>query len=148
MYHQEAEELSNLLFSFMGIFHKKIVSRFRRHDDNILGMKKNHAKIMIILLQNKCLLPSEIGMMLDIEKGSVTTLIDQLEMKNLVTRRRDPNDRRKSQITLSETGEKAMTKVIDMHIHELENMLGGMDAREVRKYLKSMNYAVSFMQKL
>ncbi len=63
---QEAKELHDLLFSFMGLFHEKFMFKFRRQFDATPWMKKNHVKIINILFQESPLISTEISKRLDI----------------------------------------------------------------------------------
>ncbi|MEN6325387.1 MAG: MarR family transcriptional regulator [Syntrophomonas sp.] len=148
MNNQDARELHELLFSFMGLFHEKFLVRFRQRDPNLPGLKKNHFKIMGLLSQHGFLMSSEIARRLDIEKGSITTLIDQLLEKGLVTRQIDPNDRRKSQVSLSESGREKMNSLLEQHAQEIEYCLQDMNAHEIMQFLDCIRYAVRFMNKL
>ncbi|MEN6351016.1 MAG: MarR family transcriptional regulator [Syntrophomonas sp.] len=148
MNNQDAKEMNELLFSFMGLFHEKFLIRYRQHDHDILGLKKNHFKILGMLSREEFLLSSELSRRLDIEKGSITTLIDQLVEKGLVIRRTDPEDRRKSQISLSKTGREEMHKLIDKHSREIQSYLQDMNDPEIQQFLDCVRYAVQFMNKL
>ncbi len=144
---QEAKELHNLLFSFIGMFHEKFLCRFRQHYDGNPRLKKNQVKIISILYQHDHLIPTEIGKMLDIEKGSLTTLIDQLEDMGLIIRRADPCDRRKLLISLSAAGRDEMNKIMDDHTRSLRVFFRGVDPGEIKQFVASLQYAVDFMKK-
>lgn len=148
MNNQDAKELHNLLFSFMGLFHEKFLIRFRQSVPEITGLKKNHYKIMGLLSHHDFLMSSEIGRRLDIEKGSITTLIDQLVDKGLVIRQSDPNDRRKWQVLLSTTGREQMNILLEQHSREIICYLQEMDTSETERFLNCLRYAVGFMKKL
>jgi DNA-binding MarR family transcriptional regulator len=145
---QEAKELHDLLFTLIGIFHKKFLSRYRRHYDGYPGIKKNHIKIISVLYQYDHLIPTEISKMLDIEKGSLTTLIDQLEEMGLVTRCDDPRDRRKFLISLSTAGRHEMNKIMDNYTQNLSVFFHDVDPGELRQFTASLRFAVEFMKKL
>lgn len=148
MNNQDAKELYDLLFSFMGLFHEKFLTRFRQHDPAIPGLKKNHFKILGMLSKEKFLMASEIGRRLDIEKGSITALIDQLVEKGLVVRRSDPGDRRKLQISLSETGREKMNELIYQHSQEIQDYLQNMSDQDIEPFRDSLRYVVRFLNKL
>lgn len=148
MNNEDAKELHELLFSFTGLFHEKFLMRFRHRDHNLPGLKKNHFKIMGLLSQHDFLMSSEIGRRLDIEKGSITTLIDQLVEKGLVARQIDPCDRRKSQVSLSAAGREKMNSLLELHAGEIEKCLQDMKASEINQFLDYMRFAVGFMNKI
>lgn len=58
-----------------------------------LGVSRNDLRCLN-LLENGPVSPSQISSRLGLTSGTVTTLIDRLEAKKLVKRKRDPDDRR------------------------------------------------------
>lgn len=145
---QEANELHNLFFSFMGNFHEKLLSRFRRQYTGMPQLKKNHINILNILCHARQMTLTGIGKKLDIEKGSLTLLIDQLEEWGLVARSEDKNDRRKSLISLSAKGKEEMDKVMEFHAQNINNILHNYEAKEVEQFITDLRQVVIFMNKL
>lgn len=145
---QEAKELHDLLFTFIGIFHEKFLSRYRRHYECYPMLKKNHVKIISVLYQHEHLIPTEIGKLLDVERGSLTALIDQLEEMGLVKRCNDPKDRRKLLISLTPAGRCEMNKIMDNYILNLSVFFQDADPGELKQFTASLRFAVEFMKKL
>ncbi|NPV93278.1 MAG: MarR family transcriptional regulator [Firmicutes bacterium] len=145
---RRAYELHDLLFNFVGLFHEKFLYGFRRQNAGFMGLKKNQFKILGRLSCHHSLTSTEIGRMLDLEKGSVTTLIDQLEEYGLVVRGYDPDDRRKFQIVLSDAGREAVNTINAGHVEGLGALLHGVDEREVDRFFECLQYSVAFMKKL
>ena len=145
---QETRELHDLLFTFMGMFHEKFLIRFRQEYDSLPWMKKNHAKIISILYQHNHLTSTEIGKMLDLEKGSVTNLIDQLEEKDMVIRDDDSSDRRKNLISLSIAGRDEMHRVMNFYTQRLDDFFRDVDPDETRHFVASLRYVVAFMKNI
>lgn len=56
---------------------------------------------------------TEIAKVMNLEKGSVTTLVDSLEKYELVTRERDPGDRRKMIVTMTPKGKEITNRMQD-----------------------------------
>lgn len=148
MNQQEAYELNELFFDFVGLFHEKFMARFHRSDNILPGLKKNHLKILGYLSKHEYLISTEISHLLDIEKGSITTLVDQLVEKGLVIRRGDLDDRRKMQILLSGAGREAMDVVTDRHSRELRDILSNVEIQEIVKFIECLRFSVDFMNKL
>jgi len=144
----EAKELHNLLFAFFGMFHEKFIYRFRHDYVGLQGLKKNQIKILNVLSQYDLLTLTEIGKMLDIEKGSLTALIDQMEEMELVRRCGDPEDRRKYLITLGVQGREEMERLIDSYAHKLIRLFENFDTEETKKFVASLENAVDFMKKV
>lgn len=54
---------------------------------------------------------TELGRLLHVEKSNLSNLVDRLEQRGLVVRTRDPNDRRATQVTLTDEGTAVAMKV-------------------------------------
>jgi DNA-binding MarR family transcriptional regulator len=132
----------------MGLFHEKFSSRFRQETICESSLKKNHKKIINILYQHDKITLTEIGKLLDIEKGSLTTLIDVLEEEDFVIRLNDPADRRKTLISLSPKGKEEMEQVIDFLAQRMKESLNKFDPKEIQKFQMSLQYVVDFMNKI
>jgi len=146
-----AKQIHNLLFAFMGLFHEKFLLRFRQdsHDSTrVPCFKKNHMKILNTLYQKDSITLTEIGKMLDIEKGSLTTLIDLLEKENFVIRTSDPSDRRKTLVCLSSHGREQMDRVMDLCARKMDEILHDTDAVEIQQFLSNLRSVVKFMKKI
>ncbi|RMC99956.1 MarR family transcriptional regulator [Clostridium autoethanogenum] len=143
----EFRELHELLFKIMGLFHAKFIRKFCTESPNHPELKKNHTAIIGFLYQYKVLTATEISKMLNMEKGSLTTLIDQLERLGLVIRCNDVNDRRKVLISLTDTGIKEMESIMNISIYRMSEILSTANPNELAKFTDSLKYAVEFMQK-
>lgn len=148
MNHEESREINNLLFSFMSMFHEKFLHRFRRNNEIYSHLKKNHVKIIRILYRYNSLTSTEIAKRLDIEKGSVTTLIDQLAELGLVIRDAAPNDRRKSLILLTDSGRDKIERIINNDTQTLNEIFHDVQPHDLHKFLESLKYAAAFMNEL
>lgn len=144
----ETRELHDLLFSFMDMFHEKFLYSFRKNNENKTGMKKNHAKIIMMLYRFKSLTSTEIARMLYMEKGSVTTLIDQLTESGFVVRCNVANDRRKSLVLLTDSGKAQMEIIIANHIQSMDELFHDVDSNEMEQFADNLKNVVKFMNKL
>lgn len=142
----EAAELHFLLFSFMGLFHQKFLHRFRKKAD--CELKKNHVKILGMLYQHQELTSTEIARMLDIEKGSVTTLIDQLAQADLVIRCDTPNDRRKTMVKLTGHGRSEVEQIRSNDMRIINEMFKDVDAKDRQQFLDCLRYSIQFLKQL
>jgi len=150
MSYQQTKELHDLLFCFMGMFHEKFIFRFRgeyKHE-GLPTLKKNHQKILNVLYQQEHQTSTELGKKLDIEKGSLTTLIDQLEEWGLVVRSNDSHDRRKAFISLSTSGRNEMENMMDFYSHKLNESFQDVKPEEMEQFVDSLKQVVQFMKKI
>ncbi len=148
MNNDRAKEIHDLLFTFMGLFHEKFIYRFRQETDCEHTLKKNHSKILNILYQHDQITLTEIGKMLDIEKGSMTTLIEVLEEKDFVIRSHDPADRRKALISLSPKGKEEMDRIMNLYTQKIDQFLVKVDADEIREFQTNLERVVGFLKKV
>lgn len=148
MNEEKAKELHQLLFSFMGTFHKKILIGFRKDADLQPRLKKNQSKILNVLYQKHSITPTELGKCLDIEKGGLTTIIDQLVEMELVIRTADPFDRRKTLLSLGVEGKRYMENVMQAFSQLTMELFRDVEPKELDQYLVNMRYVTKFMKRL
>lgn len=148
MTQEEARELHVLLFNFLGMFHEKFILTFRKENSFSPGIKKNQGKIINMLYHNDKLTSTELGRRLDIEKGSLTTMIDQLEEMDLVVRSLDPDDRRKFLLSLSPAGRQEMEKMMHKYTESLMELFAEVTPQEQEQFFSSLRYVVEFMGSL
>lgn len=71
------------------------------------------------------------------DSGAMTRLIDQLEERQLIERRRNPQDRRVIELSLTDSGNEMITKLIGVVTNSLNVLLDDFTRDEV-KMLKSL----------
>lgn len=145
---QKVKEIYLLLFKFMGVFHQKIFVNFRKCAEFQPKLKKNHSKILHVLYQKDSLTPTELGKILDLEKGGLTTIIDQLVDMNMVVRLDDPNDRRKVLLSLSAYGREHMENVLEKFSQSLLELFNNVDQKELEQYISNLRQVTRFMEKI
>ncbi|MDD2620185.1 MAG: MarR family winged helix-turn-helix transcriptional regulator [Syntrophomonadaceae bacterium] len=145
---EAASELRDLLFSFLGLFHEKFIYRFRKSNESHSEMKKNHIKIISFLYRDDSLTSTEIAKMLDLEKGSVTTLIDQLAELGLVSRCAAPHDRRKSLLVLTDLGRSEMEDIIGNELKVINEMFHNHKTDDIQDFVNSLRHVIEFLNKL
>ena len=85
----------------------RAAQKCRSHFDALaepLGIHGRHFAVLALLGEEKPLAQVEIGERLGIDRNTVVLLLDDLEGQKLVTRRRDPDDRRAHLVTLTDAG--------------------------------------------
>jgi DNA-binding MarR family transcriptional regulator len=145
---EELREIHDLMLSTIGLFHEKFLHQFRKDSRHHTGVKKNHVKIIGLLYLHASLTATEMARMLNMEKGSLTTLIDQLEESGLVRRCEDFKDRRKCLISLTDEGQKEMEDILGESIRRMGGILAGVEPRELQAFIASLRYVTEFMQKI
>ncbi|RDY24726.1 MarR family transcriptional regulator [Romboutsia maritimum] len=76
---------------------------------------------------------------LNIEKGSLTSMVDDLTEKGYVFRERDLGDRRKYLITITEKGEEIAIDFIIKLSEKLEEKLSKLNEEDRKKYIEAID---------
>lgn len=145
---EEAKEIHLLLLAFISIFHQKFLLKLRQHSHFHPRVKKNGVKIINILYHRDGLTPTELGKMLDIEKGSLTTILDQLADRGFIVREIDANDRRKLLVSLTQAGREQMDRCMSRYTDSLVDLFGDTGAEEMALFTSNLRSIVEFMKKL
>ncbi|MEA1960736.1 MAG: MarR family winged helix-turn-helix transcriptional regulator [Bacillota bacterium] len=141
-------EIQSLLFEFMGSYHEKFLHPLRKHGDVHSMLKKNQRKSLGILYGCGSMTATELGKKLDMEKGSLTTLIGSLENMGLVSRHDDPHDRRRALVALTPEGKKEMERVTEALQAHIKHMLEDIDETEQLEFHNHLQQVVAFIKRL
>ena len=79
--------------------------------DRIRG---RHFRVLAVLGEGESLSQLEVGERVGIDRNTMVLLIDDLEGRGLVARRRDPEDRRAHRVSLTETGRNILARGTEM----------------------------------
>lgn len=103
MKHNSMDKPFMHLFMHIG---KLLEDRLRR-DLDVKGIYVGQARILSALLDHGQLTQKEIAQGLHIKPATVTNLVKKMEASELIDRRRDPNDDRVINVTLTPKGKEA-----------------------------------------
>ena len=73
------------------------------------------------------------------DKNSVTKLVDALEKKSFIARRKNPNDKRSNIIVLTPKGERMKQEAKQFGISMLDKVLAGISEEELRNFLVTLD---------
>ncbi|MGB9886052.1 MAG: MarR family winged helix-turn-helix transcriptional regulator [Moorellales bacterium] len=144
----KARRLHALLVELMSLCHQKFLRAWHKHDAACSGLKKNQIKLVAVLYHEGAHTATELSHKLDLEKGSLTTLLDGLEQQGLVRRQTNPRDRRQTLISLTVQGRRQMEAAVQAHQAILLQTLEGKDPAEIERLIDSLGTAVSIMRQL
>ncbi len=108
------------------------------HDINIIELdipvNRTQRKVLIVIDRLPGVTMTQISQMSGLEKGSFTAVADKLIAMGLVTRERDPKDRRKIMLRLTREGNAITRKLIqnaEAHLEQKLSKLGNPERREL-----------------
>ena len=141
MKEERIKETVKLQFEMIHLFHKNFARIFHQTRNSQYNLNKNQNKAIMIIGAIDNIMPTTLGKCLDLQKGSLTTMIDALEREELVCRKGDPEDRRKTLISLTEKGKdyrEWFVGEIEKNASEILKKLGEEDILVYQESLKTM----------
>ncbi|HWD33825.1 MAG: MarR family transcriptional regulator [Pseudomonas sp.] len=95
------------------------------------GVTAAQFKVLIIVAQYGVDTPAELCRYLSLDSGSMTRMLDRLEQKDLILRRRCPDDRRQVRLALSEEGQKLADQLPQIGAAAMNELVGVLAADEL-----------------
>ena len=95
----------------------RTAQKCRSHFDSLaepLGIHGRHFAVLALLGEEKPLAQVEIGERLGVDRNTIVLLLDDLEGQQLVTRRRDPSDRRAHRVMLTDAGRALLVRAEEL----------------------------------
>ena len=136
------------LIKFMSLFHRLFTPALKKGADDRYNCTKNQAKAIIVIGKANKITPTILGKCMDMEKGSITTLIDSMENMNLVYRVDDPTDKRKVWIKLTEEGKQHYLKQEEKFIKKIEEIFENLSKEEMSEFSTSLKNIVEILEKV
>jgi DNA-binding MarR family transcriptional regulator len=110
---------------------------YRRATEDFLGMKLKQLIALEVLARNEGCLQQELGATLMVDPNNCVLLLNELDDRGYVERRRDPQDRRRHIVAVTAAGVKALGKA-EAKLETLEGeVLGNLDPAE-REQLRDL----------
>ncbi|WP_272477330.1 MarR family winged helix-turn-helix transcriptional regulator [Baekduia alba] len=97
------------------------------------GLDGREYSILAILATDGPGSQQDLATLLGRAPGVIVAKVDGLEERGLVVRTRDPGDRRRSRVTLTPAGAKALTAADEVAEQTVREVLGGLDAAQRRQ---------------
>jgi len=142
------KEIHDKLFEFMSLYFEKFGVIFHRLNGVEPKCNKSQNKTIAILKRQGEITATELGKKLDMQKGSLTTLIDSLEHMGLVAREPDLTDRRKYLLSLTKQGEDYFESKSRFYEEHLRQLFKSISVKEAEEFLEKLSYMVKFIKKL
>ena len=83
---------------------------YRRATEDVIGMKLKQLITLEVLVKNEGCLQQELGATLMVDPNNCVLLLNDLDDRGYVERKRDPQDRRRHIVVITPAGQKALAK--------------------------------------
>ena len=103
----------------------------RAYEDS--GLSPYHHAILIALDEDSHETQGSIADALGYDRGQLVGLLDELEERGLIERRRDPADRRRQSVRMTPAGKKALDKLRGIALRLEDELLAPLDPAEQRR---------------
>jgi DNA-binding MarR family transcriptional regulator len=81
---------------------------YRRTSEELLGMRVKEFASLAVLREHSPITQQELGEVLYVDANNLVLLLNELEAREFAIRRRDPADRRRHLVEITEAGRKAL----------------------------------------
>jgi MarR family transcriptional regulator, multiple antibiotic resistance protein MarR len=95
------------------------------------GITAAQFKVLIIMAQFAVDTPAELCRHLSLDSGSMTRMLDRLEQKDLLARRRSEADRRQVQLVLTPEGQKLADRLPEIGAAAMNQLVGAITVEEL-----------------
>lgn len=112
------------------------------------NINKNQVRALTFIKNYGSISMSELCNMLNIEKGSLTSMIDDLEKKKYVERMKDKKDRRKYNIVLTKDGDKMACEFLEHLKENLHDKIERIEKDNLGRFFDSMNEIINTMESI
>jgi MarR family transcriptional regulator, organic hydroperoxide resistance regulator len=148
MKEEKIKETIKLQFKIINLFQKKFFRIFHQNGNIPYNLNKNQNRAIMIIGATDNIMPTTLGKYLDLQKGSLTSMIDALEREGLVCRKGDPTDRRKTLISLTENGKAYREWFMEEIEKNVSEILTKLDEEDIIAYQESLKIMLTTLKKL
>jgi len=142
------QELHTLFLEFKPLFHQKFGATFQRDDQLQPQCNKSQNRALFTIAHAGRITASDLGKCLEMQKGSLTTLVDSLETMGLVQREPDLQDRRKMWISLTPAGSQYLELKKQLHAQRFKQLFTDMTDAELAEFAAVLRQLIKLMGQL
>lgn len=131
--------VSYLLYLLAAVSHRAS-AEFHSHA-RAAGLRVPEWRVLACLMDEDGAMVTRLARLSLMEQSRLTRIVDHMAERGLVSRRSDPEDRRRVRVFLTETGRDLATGLIaDAQAHETQILkdLGGEDAERIKPILEAL----------
>ena len=125
----------------LGFLVNDVARLFRRRFDQQakhLGLTRSQYQTMAYLAHNEGIHQGALAEILEVEPITLVRILDRLEERGLVERRRHPTDRRLRLLFLTEAAKEPLTKMLELGAHTRAEALVGMSDADSSRLMEQL----------
>jgi MarR family transcriptional repressor of mepA len=127
----------NLIGKMIGVLYRQSTTYFQ-NEFKPFGLGHSQGKVLRYIYLNKKVLPKQIAIYFNLDKGSVTSLIKGLEKNNFVIREIHPTDKRCFYLSLSTKSEKVIPDLNVIFEKWSEKLVSNFSEEEKKNLISSL----------
>ena len=140
------DTISFLSNTFPKIYSSLYLNYLKQYS-GLYDVNKTQLRALVFMKNYGEISMTELCAKLNIEKGSLTSMIDDLSKKGYVYREKNLNDRRKYMIVITEEGKKIAADFTEKLSNDLEAKFFKLDTDEREKYLEAIETLATLVNK-
>ena len=140
------DTISFLSNTFPKIYSSLYLNYLKQYS-GLYDVNKTQLRALVFMKNYGEISMTELCAKLNIEKGSLTSMIDDLSKKGYVYREKNLKDRRKYMIVITEEGKKIATDFTEKLSNDLEAKFFKLDTEEREKYLEAIETLETLVNK-
>lgn len=133
-----ASETINFLSNTFPKIYSSLYLEYLKQYSSTKNVNKTQLRALLFISNYGDISMTELCTKLNIEKGSLTSMVDDLTNKEYVIRNRDLKDRRKFFISITNKGNKLALDFIESFSTKLEEKLSKLTHEEQKRYLEAI----------
>ncbi|MFR4670091.1 MAG: MarR family winged helix-turn-helix transcriptional regulator [Intestinibacter bartlettii] len=140
------DTISFLSNTFPKIYSSLYLNYLKQYS-GLYDVNKTQLRALVFMKNYGEISMTELCAKLNIEKGSLTSMIDDLSKKGYVYREKNLKDRRKYMIVITEEGKKIAADFTEKLSNDLEAKFFKLDTDEIEKYLEAIETLATLVNK-
>lgn len=145
---EELNKLFNYMYEFMPLYHQTMGNIYRKDYDMEPRLNKNQQRAIFIIKKHNKISPTVLGRCLDMQKGSLTSLIDSLEGYGFVKRSGDPEDRRRQWIYITSKGKEYIAILMEKFKREFILLFNDISSEDISKVICNFEYIKKVLESI
>lgn len=148
MNNNSVKSIKHDLIKFMSLYHSSFTSTFKRENNDNYNCTKNQINTVMLLGRAEKMTSSNLGLSMNMKKGSITTLINSMEEMNLVYRKDDLLDKRQTWIHLTELGRDYYLEQEEKFIEQIDKLFITLSEEEIEQFSINLKNIVGILEKV